>query len=231
MGTSHTGGVIAYAAADLAADEPLDTVMVRDEVFGSALHKADQAAQVRASWTAIADALVATPEYLTVRDRSGTLIAEPVFLANRWYSFPLRPTWAPKVRTDGTGYRLRVQLAGCSSAGHRVDFRVAIGPRGIQAPDTLVTGGRLVVADASNITATTPAALALDSGNAWIDVPVSVIAAASEAHGSWSTLTDIGGTPITADVPMLEALVLGRTYNAGSEPRLYAFHVAEYIGP
>src|SRR5690606_36569394 len=79
MSTSPLGGVTLYDPADLETDEPVDTVLVRDEIVGSALHLADEAGQVRVSWVALPGDPLEIDE---VRSSSGLLVA------NAWYPFP-----------------------------------------------------------------------------------------------------------------------------------------------
>lgn len=220
MSTSEHQGFILYDPTDLATDEPMDTVLVRD-VINNANHLADEAAQVRFSWIATGAGLNAGAD------------------ANEgeWFDFRVRGTFDAKVRSDGTGYRLRVWIAGASnsflSEGESIDFVVAIGPAGISAED--IGAPFVVTATATNalapgIGAMTPIWLTLDSGLTYVDVPATVIAEAQARTAPTATLTDIGGAPATVQTVRLEIIVCGRTNSGLTDAVLYGVHVAEYIG-
>ena len=80
-----------------------------------------------------------------------------------------------------------------------------------------------------SVTSTTVAMLTSDSGDRYIDPGRDSIDEALERE-TWSTLEDIGGTPIALQVPMLEVAVLGRTSNGLSTPELHLFAAQGVIG-
>lgn len=236
MSTSQFQGVILYDPGDLDTDEPLDTVLVRDEVIDSALHKADEAAQVRASWVAI-DPTVATvaalaPMHLPYDDDT-MLGLGPGDLIGRWWDYAWRGGYDAKIKSDRSGYRLRIWLGGASDTGAAdgADFAVVIGapPLALDV-DIDSPSDAVVVATASSVTSTTPAWLTLDSGLSYVDVPAALIERALARTPPQATLTDIGGDPTTVQTVRLEIMVCGRFKGVAERPVLYGVHVAEYIG-
>lgn len=227
MSTSVHHGVYLYEPAAFGADRFVDTALARDGVVNSALHKADSAAQPRCSWMASPEALWtvdSNPWLVPFGDAAGTLTAAT------WYPFPLRIGYCPKVRASGKGYRLRVQIAGRSSAGDDCDFQVIVAPQhgrlwefyGVPDPawDTKIY---------SDVTSTTIAALTPDDGVRWMDINVRTVDEALERE-SWDTLTDISGSLVGVRAPMLEVNVLARTADTDSTPELHGVSVAEVIG-
>jgi hypothetical protein len=227
MSTSPHDGVYLYEPAAFGADRFVDTGLARDGVIGSALHKADSAAQPRASW-------IAVPAALWIEDTDPFLVpfgeSNGVLNADTWYPIPLKIDYCPKVRASGKGYRLRVWIAGRSSAGHDCDFQVIVAPQHGRlfefygVPDPAWDSKTY-----SNVTSTTVAALTSDDANRYMDVSVRTVNEALEREG-WSTLDDIGGNSIAIRAPMLEVIVLARTANVSSTPELYGVSVAEVIG-
>jgi hypothetical protein len=219
-------GTILFDAGDFDTDEPLDTVLVRDALFGSALHKADMHGQTRASWVAIKESLVAQSETHLHPVVLGTIVVATSSTDTAWYELPCRATYTPKIRADGGGYQLRVWLAGRSSAGEQVDFAVVAVPRGAAAtPDSSYPSVRF-----TNVTSTTIAALEPD-GDPWMNLPSTFVGSASEMERAWWTKTDIGGSGTTVEVPLIEVRVFGQTWDESSQPQVFGFHLSEFVGP
>jgi hypothetical protein len=225
MATSPHQGTILYDNSDFNTDEPVDTALVRDALVGSLLHKADEVAQVRACWVALANGLISSyDEFLVIQDVHGSLQVASADVP-QWYGFPVRVRFAPKIKADGTGYRLRCRLRGASSGGHRVDFAIAVAPK--RAPEFWGEQWFGPVKYYTNKTNTSAAWLSADDGTNYLDISADVVAAGIE---TWSTFEDIGGDPCSVQVCTLEAIIVAQTFNAGSEPRLHGYLIAEYIG-
>lgn len=234
MSTSPNQQIVRYAAADFDADEPMDTVLVRDGLFGSALHKADEAGQVVLSWMATA------PGLGSVAGRTGPLEIPYAdsFLermpASSWMDFPIRGSWNPKLHADRRPYRLRVRLyvaRDARSIAVPVHFAVTIGPHGLTPNDVDV--GATVSLKVEGVTSSTPVLGTLHTGLTYVDVPPYIVEQARLRRSPTPTLTDLGGAPTTVQTAPLEVMVCGR-YEGGpdlSRPLLYGVHVAEYVGP
>lgn len=232
MPTSPHDGVILYDPNALDTDQPIDTVLVRDAVIGSALHRADVAGQARAAWAAVDPALTNDAPYIDLRDAhptSGGVLQVATVTYARWYAFPLRARFLPKVRTFGDGYRLRIRVGGASSDGDRVDFAIVLAPHAAHADLYEGTGGT-VIAAASNITSTTAAWLTFDSGDDFVDVTEETIARALDLAGVELTQTDVGGDDTSLRVPPVEVIVVGQRWDLGSVPHLYGVATAETYG-
>lgn len=231
MATSPHEGVILYDVEELSEQDPVDTVLVRDEVISSALHKADEAGQVRVAWPSLNSSLITPDSYMqTFDDLEGLAISEGLVATatvRAWYPFPFEVPHFPKIRADGSGYRLRVTVDGASSVGgDRVDFGVTVVPwsRKLQdASDPLVWG---------TTTSNSPATISWDGGVTYVDVPSSAMGEAAALEGPWWTLDDVGGSRITMPAPVLGIVVVGRSWVvSGGVPRLYSVEVADYVGP
>lgn len=233
MSTSQFQGVILYDPGDLDTDEPLDTVLVRDEIIDSALHKADEAGQVRCSWVAINPTIAPVsslaPLHLPYDDDTMTAAG-----ADRWWDFAWRGGFDAKIKADRSGYRLPIMIAGASDTGvgGGMDFAVVVGPAPLTVFDVDIDApsSRVAVATVTGVTSTSPAWLTLDSGLTYIDVPATLIEAARASTPPEATLTDIGGDPTTVQTARLEIMVCGRFKTTGEKPVFYGLRVAEYIG-
>jgi len=233
MATSPHSGVILYDTTLFDDEDPMSTALLRDAVFGSALHKADEMAQVRACWVGTDDSLSSVDQtWLEPRDGISMEVATGASNGARWYEYTLRAVLIPKIKADGTPYPIRVELAGASSGGHQVDFGIVAVPR-------LATVGRYAWGDVdpiypfktyTNITSGTPAWLTPDGGSYVLDLPRTLIDEALALESAFWTKTDIGGENVTIQAPMIEIYPLAQTFNAGSTPELWGFSVAEYIG-
>jgi hypothetical protein len=227
MGTSLGAGEIRYDHADLGADRFVDTALMRDAV-DTALHKADEAGQVRLHYVSESKA---PATYLTIygNGEAGALDTgtedDPV-----WYLFPLRARYLPKLRADGRAYPLRVRLAGAASGSGTVDFGIVVMPA--SAP---TLGGFWGDAPAwtklySGVTSTSAAWLTPDDSSNLLTIPSSIVEEAYRLEAAITTKTDIGGDPTAVVAPALVIYVLGATRTGGVVPRLYAAHAAEHVG-
>lgn len=241
MGTSELGGAINYASADLGADRFADVLLMRD-LLSTAKHKADQAAQVRANWSTPVTALW-TANSDPHNEIYGPGVEGALDVAtededgSRWFQFGPRVVYCPNVRADGSAYPLRVRVGGRNSdaGGAVVDFGLIVVPAGLadlgldfgasgadRYPSKLYSG---VTYSAS------PAYLTPDDGSHLITIPRGLVDEALLIHAAaWSTLTDIGGLPISVQMPLLQVIPIGQTYGGVSVPELHTLYVAEFVG-
>lgn len=227
MGTSGSSGEILYDHADLGADRFVDTALMRD-CLDTALHKADQAGQVRLQWCGTIKGDV----YSTIYgddDTSGALregtADDPV-----WYFFPLRGVYVPKLRADGSGYPLRVRVGGCASGAGTVDFGIAVLP-GRASTGWLYSGGSPTYRKTfMGVTSTTAAWLTPDDGSNLLQVPSSLVEEGYRLETLQATKVDIGGADTVVTIPTLQVVVFGQSRTAGVVPRLWAAHASEYVG-
>lgn len=225
MSTSAHEGVYLYDPGDIDADRFVDTAIARDGVLNSALHKADEAAQPVITWCAPPDALWTADNDPWLEPSGVTLVADV------WAQFSIRGTYCPKVRSSGTGYRLRVTVGGRSSAGHTCDFAVVVHPRleGVSAGTFFGEDPVWPTKKYTGVTSTTIAELTADDSNRYLDVPRLVVDRAL-ALERWTTLTDTSGDAITVQAPLLQVTAIGRTANVSSTPELHLLQVAQVIG-
>lgn len=231
MSTSPHEGIVLFDAAEFDADSPIDTAVVRDALVGSALHKADQAAQSRACYAGT-NGSQDGQDFVVPTTAGGSLeVATGSTNGARWYGFGLTSVVVPKVRADGEGYELRARLGGRSSNGGRVDFLISVSPR-MTTRLQQSFGGTPVYQNKlfTNITSTTVAWLTPDDASHMIEVPRSLIDEALALEPAWVTKTDIGGANITMPLPLLEVRPFAQTWNAGTLPELHGWSVAGYIG-
>jgi len=231
MSTSSNRGALPFDPSIFGTDEPMGAARYRDELHDSALHKADSIAQVRAAWIAPKASLVANNEVPETTIHAGTDLTESTVGGSAWFAFGEGVVYCPKVKADGSGYPLRVNLAGASSGGDRVDFIVVVAPRREpalqEAWGSTPTGTSKLYSD---ITSTSAAWLTPDDGTNILLIPKTLIDRAAALESSWSTLTDIGGNRTSVQMPLLQVAVFGQTRDTASDPELHGFVCAEYIG-
>lgn len=229
MSTSHLTGEILFTASALGETAPVDSAFVRDELIGSALHKADMAGQHVMTWVA------PSATYFSGNADPHIGLSDGVsafgdLVADAWYIYPVQALYVPKVHASRQGYSMRVRVAGRSSAGDSVDFGIAVGlsgPAGIQEYFGDVPSG--AVKTFSGVTSTTAAWLTPDDASNVITVPVELIDAA-QSMGEWSTKTDIGGAPISMSMPLLVVVPFARTSDPASQPLLHGVIAHEVVG-
>jgi len=228
MSTSPHEGVYLYDPTEFGADRFVDTALTRDGVVNSALHKADSAAQPRATWAAPVTALW-TDEGNPFLTSSSEGSDPTVLTVDTWYLLPFRAVYCPKINADGQAYRLRIGLGARSSAGHDCDFAVMVAPQGSAVFSLFGTLGNWPTKVYSDVTSTTVAMLTADDATRWMD-PTQALTDQALSRETWSTLTDIGGSSIAVRAPMLEVFVLAKTANVSSTPEVHLFTAAEVIG-
>lgn len=241
MGTSLSAGEILYDFSELAADRFVDTALMRDLV-DTALHKADEFGQVRLHWAAPKSTVWVENndpfDVITGGDRTTDSLDVGSAEAPIWYFFGARSFYCPKVRADGSGYKLRVYMAGCSSDGGEVDFGMLVMPGRARnawltwggTPGDGSTGYPVAAKLFSGITSTTPAKLTPDDASNILTVSSAMIEAAYRLESVTSTLVDIGGAPTSIIMPTLEVIPFAQTLNSGTVPRLYLANAAEFVG-
>lgn len=229
MSTSPEGGAVLFDAAQFDADSPFDTALYRNALLGTLLHKADELAQHHANWVAPDASLSDEPQ--THLEPGVTAMEVASSGAPAWYAYSLRALCAVAVNADGTGYPLRVGVAGRSSNGGRVDFGVVVAPAITRAEvASWGSSSSWGVKTYSNITSTTAAWLTSDDASNMITLPKDLIDAAVAAYPAWPTLTDIGGDGITRRIAIVEVAPVAQTWSGTAVPELHGFHASAYIG-
>lgn len=240
MSTSETDGEILFDASQLGADRAVDTVLWRDAV-NTALHKADQAAQVRMCWVAPSEAAW-SHEHARWQQIYGDGIDGAMRTGTdespAWYYFGLRAVYAPKLRADERGYSLRVRLAGCTSVeDSAMDFAIAVMPG--RAASAFGWSGAapgegtpwpVAIKTFTGITSPTPAWLTPDDSSDVLSISRELVEWGARLESAWPTLTDLGGAPTLVIAPTLSIMVLGQRRGDLGRPRLYAAYAAEYVG-
>jgi hypothetical protein len=227
MSTSPNGAIIRSDASLYdSQNRPIDTVLMRDVVLNNICHYADEFAQVRVNWSAGQTAYTNGNGSLTTRTASLTTTAW-WFIAS-FGPFPLAMRQA--ARQTGASYRVRVRLAGASSAGQAVTFRAVLGPPGA---GLAVVNGTLDdhVFEATTSSTSMGWLTGTSQGvNAWttqITVPATYA-------GSWvipvGTKTDLAGDAAAVEQCLMSLHVFGKTANVTSVPRLGAVYAAEWVG-
>lgn len=242
MATSNSAGEILWSDTELGADRFVDTMLMRDMV-DSALHKCDEAGQVRIAWMAPSG---------TVWPAGGATRYEAIYgdgtagaIDNLgtddqpfWYNFGLTFRYAPKVRADGRGYRLRIYMAGACSGAGTCDFGVVVLAGNISGRGWTFFGGTPTDGTAgypvafqswSGVTSTSAAWLTSD-GNDYISIPSAMIEHAYSTEPSYPTNIEIGGAATTLVMPSLKVVPLASTRTEGVVPHLYALYAAETVG-
>lgn len=227
MSTSPNGAIIRTDASLYdSQNRPIDTVLMRDVVLNNLCHYADEFAQVRVNWSAGQTAYTNGNGYLTPRITGLTTTAW--WFIQSFGPFPIAMRQA--ARQTGASYRVRVRLAGSSSAGQAVTFRAVLGPP--RAALALVSGPLDDHIFEATTSSTSMAWLTGTSQgvNAWttqITVPATYA-------GSWfqpvGTKTDLGGDGAAVDQCLMSLHVLAKTANVTSVPRLGAVYAAEWVG-
>lgn len=200
---------------------PVSAARMRQVALNNALHAADEHAQVRVNW--MAPAVGGGQGYIATR-------ASPT--ASVYYRIASFGPFPVSLREVGRTYYLRVRVAGISSAGHSVAFRVVISPvheaRGWDSYAS-APGDHVYSATTSS---TTPGWLTGASlGSEALDTMAVVDAVKAERWTrSTDTLADVSGAHVGVSQCLVSANVLASTSNASSVPRLYGLYIAEYVG-
>jgi hypothetical protein len=227
MSTSPLGGrLLTDTTLFQGGNDPVDTVIVRDVVLNNLCHYADEFAQVRVNWSAGQTAYTNGSGYLTTRTTG--LTTSPWFYIASFGPFPI--TLRQTTGIGGASYRLRVRLAGSSSAGAAVTFRAVVAS--YSSGQSSVTGALDDHIFEATTSSTTMGWLTGTSQgvNAW----TTQVVLPSSYVGPWmvpvGTLTDLGGDPAAVTQCLVSLHVFANTANATSVPRLGAVYAAEWIG-
>lgn len=227
MSTSPLGGrLLTDTTLFQGGNDPVDTTLVRDVVLNNLCHYADEFAQVRVNWSAGLTAYTNGNEYITPRTTG--LIVDPWFFIAAFGPFPISLRQTTGI--GGASYRLRVRLAGSSSAGHAVTFRAVLAS--YSAGQSAVNGALDDHIFEATTSSTTMAWLTGTSqgANAW---PTQVVVPSSYV-GPWmvpvNTLDDLGGNPVAVNQCLVSLHIFASTANTSSVPRLGAVYAAEWIG-
>lgn len=227
MSTSPLGGrLLTDATLFQGGNDPVDAVLVRDVVLNNLCHYADEFAQVRVNWSAGATAYTNGDEYITPRTTG--LTTTPWFFLAAFGPFPISLRQTTGV--GGSSYRIRLRIAGSSSAGNSVTFRAVLASYALGQSSV---NGALDdhIFEATTSSTTMGWLTGTSQGvNAWasqVVIPSSYVGAALMPI---STLDDLGGNPVAMSQCLVSLHVFASTSNASSVPRLGAVYAAEWIG-
>lgn len=224
MATSPLKGRLERGAvAALSSYQPISAESALNYRLNNLLHYADEYAQVRVNWMAPATAWSGGQGYITGRTSSLT--------TGTYYPITSFGPFAITLRERDGSYRLRVRLAGASSAGNEVQFRAVLCPQrdaGILvnelATDFMFETGQVTSTSAAWLTG---ASLGDNAWETMVWIPPDWTAAWMTET---STLSDVGGDRVTVEQCLVSLNVFGRAVNAGSVPRLFGAYAAEYVG-
>ena len=224
MATSSQAATVPFALTSIDEGSPIATWIVRDGLIETINHLADEQAQPRINWMAADSALLSgtQDQYLTTATPTAT--GEYTRIA-AFGPFPL------SIMPDGnTPYKLRILIAGASSAGDSVEFGVTIAEGLVGSESDISEGTADETKKFDAVTSTTPAWLTPTNGsNVW----AANLAVASAGLRYYSTHNDsVAPYDIDASIQQTEVFfdVWCKTANTSSSGRLYALHVAEVIG-
>ncbi len=227
MSTSPLGGrLLTDTTLFQGGNDPVDTTLMRDVVLNNLCHFADEFAQVRVNWSAGVTTYTNGSGYLTTRTTG--LDTSSWFHIQTFGPFPI--ALRQSVGLGGASYRLRVRLAGASSAGHSVTFRAVL--TSYSSGQSVVNGELDDHIFEASTTSTSVAWLTGSSQgtNAW---PTQVVVPSAYV-GPWlvpvSTKTDLGSDLAAVSQCLVSLQVYAKTSNTSSVPRLGAVYAAEWIG-
>lgn len=221
MSTSPLGGRLLGNIYGLTQYTPVGAAIARDFAVNNLLHFADEYAQVRVAWTPTVTTYSGGTGYLTGRTSALSV--------NIWYPIASYGPFPIALREDGRSYRLRVRIAGASSGGHAVKFRLVLAPQS-EAP-ARVTQSLDSIYETATTTSSTGAWL---TGASVLSSLATQVQATSEETSAWitttSTLTDLAGDDTGASQCLVSCAIYGSTANVASIPRLHGVYAAEWIG-
>lgn len=230
MSTSIHDGIVEFSAGLYgAADDPADTVLMRDGVANGLLHAADSYGQVRVSYCPIISTFAGTS-----RESFATIEASPD--ADTWYEVGAQPfdQWPITCHADGTPYKLRIRIGTAGSqtkAGVDLTYRVVLAPPG-RAREEL---GRSVdhVYEAV-VEASTTIAYATGSSQG-SESHATLIELDAATARRWLTRTSIydaisSGSPTSVEQVLVGAYVFAKCEDGDTLPRVHALHLTEYVG-
>lgn len=230
MSTSIHKGIVDFATSLYgAANDPLDTAIVRDGIANGLLHCADECGQVRVNYMPIAAAVENGQKTFETIESSPTV--------DTWYSVGAAPfgEWPLTLRWDAVPYllRLRVGVAASASNSDKLTLRVVIAPYGdgIRERDRLVDHVWETSWTASD-TGTTPTwATGATLGS---DASATLLTVSRTQADAWrrtvSTYDAVSAAePVAVDQCLVAAWAFAQT-GGTALPRLHALHIQEYLG-
>lgn len=224
MSTSIHEGIVEFAPSLYgAANDPMDTAIMRDGVANGLLHAADSMGQVRVNYFPIDSGFANNVDDFETTD---TLVV------GQWSRIGGSPfaTWPITLRSDGTPYVLRVRIFGAVSATvATATFAVVVAPLTDSALELERDRDNVFTATA---TATTPAWLSGTSGTNSYTTRMEFTAEDSETwtreQGTFDAVS--GASPVGIQQCLVSCVVFAKSTVAARLPRLYGLHVQEYYG-
>ena len=227
-GAFPTGGIVDFAPSLYGAgDDPADAVILRDGVYHGTHHAADSFAQVRVNYQPVASGVA--------QDQDSYETHETASSTSDWVQVGGSPfgKWPLSLRADGSGYKLRVRIAGAMSAtADTATFRVVLGPpRRLSEPEIEASLDSTFEAVATNTTIQY-----LSGSSQGDDNSGTVLTVTRDQARDWTrgeSIYNAVSSPTgghTVDQCLVSAHVYVRTTDVTNRARLHALHVAEYVG-
>lgn len=223
--TSLHKGRVRIGASLLAADQPVDTGVVRDVVANNLAHIADShSAQPRAAWSAMVTSVSGAQGYLQSR--------ETVLTSDGFYYIWSSPPFPMLIRETGYSYQLRVRLAGMtSSGGDEVALLVTLKPAGTNPYYAAANSGT----DASYLASTSSATSAYLTGvsQGVGGYETRIMLDPLEVGEATRTVSALASTSTygAVDQCLVQLFVYGRsTDDIASAARLTAVSAADWLG-
>jgi hypothetical protein len=231
VSTSLHNGIVEFAASLYGTDDdPVENSIVRDGLANGLLHAADSMAQVRVNYFPILSAAA------NGQDTFETVESSPT--TGTWYRVGGSPfgEWPLTLHADGTPYKLRVRIgvSASSSTASTQLVRVVIAPNSHAVLERDLSADNVYqISFASGTVGTTPTWVAGTSqGDA---ASATLITVDADTARSWTRDVQVydavsSATPRDTMQCLVAAHVYALTSNASVQARLYALHIAEYVG-
>ncbi len=215
MSSSERGHFVRTYPTRLAADEPFHAGHARDLV-GNVNHLADQYAQRRVAWVALAASHYYEPD-----------IGAASVAANEWYRCWSSTPFDLHVTEAGLSYALRVRVRAARSAGSgTITARAVVAAAG-RGRGYYGSLDNTNVAEGASASAT-HAWLTMSPSDGMIYLSESQVA---EAAQDVATTDQIPGDTVTAQWLRCTVEVWARTTDTGSIPRISGCQVDEFYAP
>jgi len=230
MSTSIHSGLVDFGATLYgAANDPIDTVIMRDGVANGLLHAADSFAQVRVNYMAVKSTLA------NGQDAYETIESSPT--AGTWYLCGGSPfgSWPLTLNETGTPYKLRIRVgvAASTSNADTLTLRVVLAPDGL--------GGRERDRSVDHVWETSWTASTTSTTPTWASgtsqgtaASATLLTVSQPQASSWRRNVSAfdavsSASPMSVDQCLVAAYVYAKTTGTAL-PRLHALHIAEYVG-
>ena len=222
MATS-TGYTVPFPLTAFDSGSPVATWIARDGVIETVNHLCDEQAQPRVSWMAADSSLLSggQNQYLWPATPAATGVYTRVAIFG---PFPI------SIRENGQdSYKLRILIAGASSAGDSVEFGITVADSMATSVADRVAGTEYRMKKWDAVTSTSPAWLTPTDGSHVWGVSPAIVGAGIRYYTSTN---DVAPYDTTAVIQLSQIFVdvWAKTADTSSRGHLYGLHVAEVIG-